>query len=219
MSRRSAGRLEPRGVGDDVGDGVMPARRAPLQREVAPRMLRRIGDQHEGCERVIVERRQLREVVVGPDIAVDHEEGCRPEHRQGAEDAATGLERDRALVAVAQTQAEARAVAERGRDRRAQPREVDDHLGDAGARQRDEVPLDERPAADLEQGLRQPVGEGPHALPAAGGEDHRPHRAGHRRSTAARARRLAAARRGAASRASQAPSSASSGRRAQASSR
>ena len=39
-------------------------------------------------------------------------------------------------------------VAERGAQLLAEPGEIDDHLADAGARQRREVPGDERPPAD-----------------------------------------------------------------------
>ena len=71
--------------------------------------------------------------------------------------------------------AEARAVAERRRDLRAAPGEVDDDVAEAAPRQRLQVMLDQRPAADLSNGLG--VGQRPHALAAPGGEDHRLHAA------------------------------------------
>ena len=98
-----------------------------------------------------------------------------PSSGSALENAAAGLERHRALLAPADRTPNSRAVAERGAQLRAQPGEIDDHFAYAGARQRGEVPGDERAAADLHQRLGQRVGERPHALAAAGGEQHRLH--------------------------------------------
>ena len=78
------------------------------------------------------------------------------EQRQRLGDAAGGLERAAVVAAferVADRQAEARAVAERLDDLLLEPGGVDDDLAHAVARQRLEVPLDQRLAVHLEQRL------------------------------------------------------------------
>ena len=70
-------------------------------REVAAQVVRRVGHQHEVRE---VRRRQrcrsCANRIIGPDVAVDDQERLRPEQRQRVQDAAAGLERLRALLAV-----------------------------------------------------------------------------------------------------------------------
>ena len=91
-------------------------------REVAVRMLRWVGHQHEVRE---VRRRQampeLRERIVGPDVAVDDQERFQPEQGQRVQDAAGGPERLRALLAVVDREPVLRAVPDdaRGSARRA----------------------------------------------------------------------------------------------------
>jgi hypothetical protein len=65
--------------------------------------------------------------------------------------------------------------AEAGRNLRAQPVGVDDQFGEAALGQRLHRPLHQRLAAHFEQGLGCGVGQRPHALAAACGQDHRPH--------------------------------------------
>ena len=105
-----------------------------------------------------------------------------PTGPQRAAHAATGLERFVALVRVRDAHAPARAVAERRRELLREVRRVHDDIDDPGARERFEVPHDERLAADREQRLRRGERQGPHALAAAGGEDERPHSRGSFRS-------------------------------------
>jgi len=78
---------------------------------------------------------------------------------------------------AADVYAEALAPAQRATDQLALPGEVDDDLGDARARQRFEVILDERFAADFEQRLRLRIGERAHAFAAPRGQDHGAHSA------------------------------------------
>ena len=82
-----------------------------------------------------------------------------------------------AFARVGDPEAEARAVAERVDDLLLEPVGVDDDLANAAARQRLEVPFDQALAVQLEERLGAGVGERPHALAAAGGEDDRLHRA------------------------------------------
>ena len=74
------------------------------------------------------------------------------EQRQRLGDAARGLERAAVVAAFARVgdrDAEARAVAERGDDLVLEPGGVDDDLAHAAARQRLEVPFDQRLAVHV----------------------------------------------------------------------
>ena len=57
-----------------------------------------------------------------------------------------------------------------------EPGKIDDHLANAGARERLQMPLDQRTPAHLHERLRQGIGERAHALAAPGCEQHRLHR-------------------------------------------
>jgi hypothetical protein len=67
--------------------------------------------------------------------------------------------------------AEARSVAERRLDLRAEMRMVHDDRGDAAGDEALDLPDEERLAAHGEQRLGHRVGQGAHALAAPGGED------------------------------------------------
>ena len=102
MQNRDAGIGQPFTLGDDPSPGV--------EGEIPVPMMLGVGDQHQVRERSRgqLERFQRK---VAPDIAIDQQEGVGPEHVQGPVDAAAGLERHRAFLAVAQRQAIASAVA------------------------------------------------------------------------------------------------------------
>jgi hypothetical protein len=76
-----------------------------------------------------------------------------------------------ALHRIRDRDAEALAVAERRRKLLFEPGRVDHHLPHPGARQRLQVPDDQRPAMDGQQRLGRAVGQRPHALAAPGRED------------------------------------------------
>ena len=80
-------------------------------------------------------------------------------------------------------QTKSTAITERCRYLLTKPGMVDHDIAKARTGQATEQPLDERPPADLEQGFGAFVRQRPHALAAAGGEDHRLHE----RSASARA--------------------------------
>jgi hypothetical protein len=71
--------------------------------------------------------------------------------------------------------AEALAVADCGGNLLAEPRKVDHDLRESCRRERIEVMLDQRAAADFEQRLRPRERQRPHALALPGREDHRLH--------------------------------------------
>ena len=149
---------------------------ARREREVSARVMLRVRDQDQVCERI---RRQLQRAQrkVGPDVAVRDQEGRIAEERQRSEQAAAGAERLGALLAVADREAERRAVSERFADALALPGEVDHDVAHAEFVQRREVILDQPVAADFEHRLRQLLGQRAHALAAPGSEDHRFQRA------------------------------------------
>jgi hypothetical protein len=135
----------------------------------------RIVDQHQVGEPIRVAR-QVHEGVITPDVAVDHQEGLGTEQRQRLQDATTGLQRPLGLDRVADRHAVLAAIAEHGLDLVAEVGVVDDEVTDTRRGQRFEVVDDQRAAGDRQQRLRRGVGQRPHALAAAGGQDHRPHR-------------------------------------------
>src|SRR5688572_2885572 len=118
---------------------------------------------------------QRRVGIVGPHIAVDHQERTRAEQRQSAQDAAAGLERLWTFLAVLDADAKRRAVAEMRADLRAKPRQVDHDRAESGRYERREMVLDQRAAADLEQRLWPRQRERTHPFSATRGEDHRLH--------------------------------------------
>src|SRR5437660_3414681 len=154
---RSAAVKELRPVHADAGVGVAIGLAAdhevPLQTEVTARMMRRVGNQHEVRVCALFQR-ERGEVDVGPDVRIHHEEWPGAEPRHGREDPAAGLERHRPFVAVVDRHAVGAAVAERRGYLIAEPREIDDHFADAGARKREQMPDDQRLAAHADQGLR-----------------------------------------------------------------
>ena len=91
-----------------------------LEAEVASRVMRWIGNEHNARVRPVLER-EAAEINVRTRIAVDYEEGPWPEQRNRFEDAAAGLERHRSLIAVSDRHAVVTAVTQRGADAIRQP--------------------------------------------------------------------------------------------------
>ena len=84
--------------------------------EVALRMVRGILHQHDPRERRAVNlgiEAQRAEIKIGPGITIDEEKSTGPQKWQRVKDAATGLERLRALIRVGNAYAVAFAIAER----------------------------------------------------------------------------------------------------------
>ena len=176
-----------------VGAGAFgQAQAVGVEAEVAARMEGRVRRPARGAPRRPLATKRAAaaaaEAEVGRvDVGRDDPERVA-EQRQRLGDAAGGLERAAVVAAFARVgdaQAEARAVAERGDDLFFEPGGVDDDLAHAAA----------RPAprgATRSAACRAPpaaawacVGERPHALAAAGGEDHRLHGASCTRRRAA----------------------------------
>jgi hypothetical protein len=107
----------------------------------------------------------------------EDQERSLAEQRKRRDDPAGRAERLGALVAVADRDAVRGPVAERLAQARAVPGEVDDHVAHAEPGERCEVIVDQPVTADLEHRLRQLLGQRPHALAAARGQDHRLQRA------------------------------------------
>ncbi|MNQ86553.1 hypothetical protein D3C85_1017510 [compost metagenome] len=139
---------------------------------------------------------QHTEVVIGPDVAIDHDKGVITQQRQCTENPAAGFQR-LALRRVLDADAIARTVAQIILDLLTEPGMVDHDLGKPGGRQRSQVILDQRHSAGANQRLWRGQGQRAHALAFAGRQNHRLH-------AFTPARRLA----------SSTSSSASSGRRA-----
>ena len=143
-----------------------------MQGEIPARVLRRVVDQHQVriAARFV---RQEREVVIGPDVAIDRDEGLVAVAQEGHRipHAAAGFQRGFALVDAMQVDAPAAAVAEGARELFGQPRGVDHDFADADRREFLDVPFDQRLATDDEQRLGRSVGERTHALAEARGED------------------------------------------------
>ena len=109
-----------------------------------------------------------------PETALHGRAGTVKQQRQRVFDAAGGLQRAAVVApfqAVADRQAPAAAVAQRGRDLVFQPGAVDHHLAHTGSGQRQQVPLDHRPAGHRQQRLGGVVGQWAHACAPAGGQD------------------------------------------------
>src|SRR5690606_29662599 len=115
---------------------------------------------------------------VGPDVAVDGDEGIVAQRTERVPHAAAGLQRHLALVRVADRQAPVAAVAQRLGELVGEPGGVHHHLGHPGRGEAFQVPRDQRLAGHLQQRLGGGVGERAHALAQAGGEDQGLH--GHR---------------------------------------
>ena len=120
---------------------------------------------------------ERRVVELGPDVGGDDERRPRRQQRQRRGDAAGGLERLR-LERPAQRHAERAPSPSAATSCRREVRGVDDDVAESGARERLDLPDDERLAAGLEQRLGRRVRQRTHPLAAPGGEDHRAWRIG-----------------------------------------
>jgi hypothetical protein len=106
-------------------------------------------------------------------ITGHHPEGIA-QQGQGVGHAARGLQRATKiapLVQVMDAQAEVAAIAQGGWELFFEVGGVDHHIGDAIARQGQQVPGDQRSAVHGQQGLGRVVGQGAHTLTPAGGQD------------------------------------------------
>ena len=86
-------------------------------------------------------------------------------------DAAAGVQRRPALVGPGDLQAPGAAVAQPLAELCAEPAEIDDGAVDAGGAQAQQVVLDQRTTADLDQRLGRAIGQRTQAFAAAGRED------------------------------------------------
>jgi hypothetical protein len=150
-----------------------------FEREVAVRMIRRVGHHHEmRARRGIVERHRVRArtqrniVVARVHVARDDEQRPLGTQRHRGRDSAPRLER-LGLARPADAHAMARSIADRVHEHVGKMRRVDHDLAIARADERFDLPHDERLPAHHEQRLRRRVRQGPHAIAAAGGQDHR----------------------------------------------
>lgn len=148
-----------------------------VQPEIAARVMRGVVG-HQQMREAPRLGGQGGEIRVAPHVAACHQERLRPQQRQCIEHAAACFQRCGAFVGVADAQAPARAVAQRGRELFGQMRGVDHHVVHAGRNQLFQVPCDQRLAAHAKQRLGRVLGQRAHALAEAGGEDQRvPHAA------------------------------------------
>src|SRR5712691_13044059 len=138
--------------------------------------MRRIRDQYQ-VRKISFQRSsdESGEVEVAEEVAVDDEE--RPTAEQGKRlcDSARGFER-LGFVRVANRDAEAASIAERGFDHVTEMRVIDHDIANARARERLDRPGDQRLAAHFEKHLGDRVAEGPHAFAAPCGKYHGFHR-------------------------------------------
>ncbi|HSH50972.1 MAG TPA: S8 family serine peptidase, partial [Bacteroidales bacterium] len=176
---RGAARHQCRPVAADARVGEARARSrlhdpAFAQREVPGRVMSRVVHEDQ-VSRPFRLLRQPREVEVGPDIPVDHPERLLPQKRKGVPDPATGLQSAGPFVGDAHFQTPAPPVTHVFGNGVAQPGDVHHHALRAGRRQGFQVIIDKGFASDGQQRLGDAVGKRPHALSAAGRQDHCPH--------------------------------------------
>src|SRR5882762_8344458 len=134
--------------------------------------MRRIRDQYQMRE-ILFQRgpNETGEVEVAEEIAVDDEERLIAEQWKSLCNSARGLER-LGFARVADRDAGAASIAERGFDHVAEMRVIDHDLANSRARDRLDQPGDQRFAPHFEEHLGDRVGEGPHALAASRGKYH-----------------------------------------------
>jgi hypothetical protein len=149
--------------------------------EVAARVVRRVRDHHEvharrlrsaGFAQRVESGTKRRVIEPRPDVAGNDQRGTRRKQRRRRRNAAGSLERLR-LARPCDAHAERIPGAECGNESFRAMRRVDRDVAESRLRERFDLPGDQRPAADAQQRLRQRVGQRPHALAAACGEDHR----------------------------------------------
>src|SRR6266496_241398 len=135
-------------------------------------MMRRVRDQYQMRE-ILFQRgpNETGEVEIAEEVAVDDKEGTIAEQMKRLCDSPRGFER-LGLARVADRDAEASSVAQRGFDHVAEMCVVDHDLADAGARERLDRPDDQGLAAHFEEHLGDRVGQGPHAFAAPRGKYH-----------------------------------------------
>lgn len=174
---------EPRVEDTDVAvsepRGAVAVDARALQREVAGRVIRWIGHQHEvHAGRRIVERhgighRSQGRVIEGrPDVARDDRHRTLRKLRKRGDDAARGLER-LGLARPGDSHAVRAPVAQGRHQLLRAVRDIDHERAVARTRERLDLPDDERLAADGEERLGRRVGQRTQALAAASRKDHR----------------------------------------------
>ena len=167
-----------------VGERRAAAHDEPvIEPHVALRVPRRVVDEDEmrGMRRRVARdglrhRNEARVVVGGVDVRAQREEGLRTQQVASPRDGAGGLER-LGLARPEDVQAETRPAPHARLDPLAKMRDVDHHLADARRREALELANDEGLPPHFEECLGRALGQGPHALAAAGGEEDRAHRA------------------------------------------
>ena len=117
------------------------------------------------------------EIVVGPDIAVDHQERLIAEQPQRPVNPAAGFQ-GFTLGRIADGHAETAAVAQIVFDLLAEPGVVDHQFIETRGGQRTNVVLDQRHAGGANQRLRRVQRQRAQPLALAGGQNHRLHACG-----------------------------------------
>jgi hypothetical protein len=112
--------------------------------------------------------------LVGPDIAVDHDERGIPQQRQGLENTPAGFQRTGRFGRISNGDAEAPAIAQIIPDAFPEVTQIDHQFDDAGRTQGGDMPLDQRPAADVQQRFGYGVSQRAHPLTASGSQNHGP---------------------------------------------
>ena len=143
------------------------------QREVGGFAMRGFRCQHQ----VASHRSEVSEPVeriVGPDVAVQHEERRWAEQGQGGLDAAAGVEQ-RFFPAVADDDPEIAPPSDALLYLRAEMMQIHDDVGDAGATKPADLVHDQRFPRDREQGFGYAIREWAQAFAPSGRENHRFH--------------------------------------------
>ncbi|RMU85388.1 hypothetical protein ALP21_05424 [Pseudomonas savastanoi pv. phaseolicola] len=160
-------------VGQPLPRRIVVAHLTVDQREVARRVMRGVIDQHQ-VRKAFKRHAQCAEVVIGPDIPVDHHEGLKAKQRQCALNATARFKRH-AFWGVTDAQVETLTVAQVILDLLAQPRMVDDQLVKPCIAQGVQVVFDQRYIPDTHQRFGRMQGQRAHSLAFTGSENHRFH--------------------------------------------
>src|SRR6266481_5554943 len=135
--------------------------------------MRRIRDEYQ-MRAILFQRgpNETGEVEVAEEVAVDDDEGPIAEQGQRLGNSPRGFE-GLGFARVADRDAGAASIAERGFNHATEMRVIDHDIANARARERLDRPGDQRLAAHFEKHLGDRVAEGPHAFAAPCGKNHR----------------------------------------------
>ena len=132
--------------------------------------MRRVVDQHQvGGARAEPPRQQSRKGIIGPDVGIHHQKRLGAEQRQRLNNPSGRLQR-LGLAAVSKRQSPSFTPTEPGFELLTQPGGIHYDLLHAKGRQRFEVPLNQRFAAERQQGFGPGEGQRTHPLALARGQ-------------------------------------------------